>query len=56
MATKAAQDGELLGRLTQIFVDSAQPGLYSVPKSFSDVSTKAWQSARRAPPLGHEAA
>ena len=24
---RLAQDGELLGRLTQIFVDSAQPGL-----------------------------
>lgn len=29
---------------------SAQPGLYIVPKSFSAVSAKAWQSARRAPP------
>ena len=29
---------------------SAQPGLYSVPKSFSDVSATAWQSASERPP------
>ena len=29
---------------------SAQPGLYSVPKSFSDVSAKAWHSAKERPP------
>ena len=29
---------------------SAQPGLYSVPKSFSDVSAKAWHSAIERPP------
>jgi len=29
---------------------SAKPGLYIVPKSFSDVSAKAWHSATEAPP------
>jgi hypothetical protein len=38
---RLAQDCELLGRLTRIFVDSAKPPLYIVPKSFSDVSAKA---------------
>jgi len=30
---------------------SARPGLYSVRKSFSDVSAKAWHSARERPLL-----